>query len=996
MVASLKNLIESDLRHVLVRILAGTFAVLLFAIGNVAWSQEDEGTQDSEEEAEEADSEHASEVPMEELVVTGSRISRSPGDLANQLIVIGEEEIQAAGEVTLERLLRQLPQNQNPTTEQFGQRLNTGTNFSGASTVNLRGLGSESTLILIDGKRVGASGILGGVTDVSSIPLSMVERIEVVLDGASAIYGSDAVGGVVNVITKKDYEQVNLNLNLDFPSDGAYTEFRGGIATTQNMGNMRISGSFNHSRESGLDAADRDEAIFSQSNFPGPQFDVSWLSGLPIFYRLDGNNITIAEYNALSSDDRSRAVSVAAAVLPPDWTSSSSLNAIEELEAPNWGAATQEGYSVIPQASKNSLSGSIETALSDMISAAFDLRYESRTTTFEEGYITFSGAQSMHQNNPFNPFGSRVYVRGQRRDIGATPFTETDSSTLDWTASVQGDLTDAWSFEGSFGQTTTELEAGRYNQLDSDSISSGLNTDGVTPITRFLPGLTAEECAAMGGVIQFGFCRVQVDPPDAIDPWGDLSSYISSTPLMSSSENGLTRLEGLVRGELFSLPGGQVRALGGFSWSNVLLETITEFSVGIIENSPISNVADINTTAERANSSFFMEMSVPLIGEDNASEGIDGLTLSFSARNDSYDTPDVTYTRSDDSSEDAGDYVDIGGKTTWGMGLVYSATDGIRVRFSSQSSFVVPQLNQLLLETSEGPNAPFRGLYLIQPDGSLQYVNAVVKGGGNPDLLPETADSLSLGFDFRIPSIPLFGAKLTWSTIDYQDRISLLSTSIFSPDSPPSNASYDPDTDTWFQDRRWVNVSSVERTGIDLELNYGWSLDNSLFNFRWRRSQTSSYDFVLDPATDSAINIVGDVTDAQGQASLIPPVSKSRDSMQFTWESGRLNASLDLNTSSKTSRTFGATTSAITTEYTPPTLLDFTLNFDLDEVGWFPMPSNFTNSRLLLTINNITNAFGESKTFNADGEEFEPSSPSGSPLYGMVIHLTFNTGLRSN
>ena len=830
------------------------------------------------------------------------------------------------------------------------------------------------------------------MADVSSIPLAMVDRIEIVLDGASAIYGSDAVGGVVNVITKTDYEDVTLNLNSGFASDTAYNEFRGGIAATQNMGNTRISGSFNQTVKSGLDASDRDEAIFRQSIFPGPQFEVYSDPWFPfIFCRLDGNNLTLRECRRLNSDDFWRAVDVPYAVLPPHWTSSSSVDSITQFERPSWGPETQKGYSVIPQESQTSISGSVESALSDMISAMFRFRYERRTTTFEQGYITFSG-QSMHPGNPFNPFDVRVFVRGQRRDIGTRPYTETDTSTLDWTASVQGDLNDAWSFEGSFGRTTTTLDAGRYNQLDSTAVNAGLNTNGVTPIWRWLIGLTPEECAARGGVVVIkGTCDVWEDPPDPVDPWGDLSNCISDTPLMYSSENGLTRLEGLVRGELFSLPGGNIRALRGFSWSNVLLETITEFPVGIIESSPVSNVAEINTLAERANSSFFMELSVPLIGEDNATWGLKGLVLSFSARNDTYDTPDITYTQSDSSSLDAGNLADIGGTTTWGVGLVYTATDGIRVRFNAQSAFVAPQLNQLLLEISEVENR----VLLIQPDGYIRHANAIVKSGGNPDLLPETAESLSFGFDFRIPSVPLFEAKLTWRTIDYQDRISLrLSPVIFYPDNPPSNTRYDADTDTWFQDRRWMNVSSVERTGIDLELHYGWSIGDSLFNCRWRRSHTSTYDFILDPATDKAIQIVGDVTDEQGQASMLPPVSKSRDSMQFTWERGRMTASLDVNTSSKTTRTFGATTSAITREYTPPTLLDLTVNYNLDHVGWLPIPESFADPRVLLTINNITNAFGELRTFNAQEEELEPTSPSGSPLYGRVFHLAFSAGLR--
>ena len=160
---------------------------------SMASAQEANSTQAEDDEA----------VELRPVVVTGSRLNRPPTELSGNLIVIDADAIRASGEVTLAGVLRQLPQNINGTNEVFGSRLNGATNFSGAATVNLRGLGSESTLILVDGRRLGYSGILGGVTDVSTIPLSMVERIEVLLDGASAVYGSDAIGGVVNIITKR-------------------------------------------------------------------------------------------------------------------------------------------------------------------------------------------------------------------------------------------------------------------------------------------------------------------------------------------------------------------------------------------------------------------------------------------------------------------------------------------------------------------------------------------------------------------------------------------------------------------------------------------------------------------------------------------------------------------------------------------------------------------------------------------------------------------------
>ena len=211
---------------------------------------------------------------IEEIVVTGTRIARTPEELAGNLTVLDGDFIRASGEATLERVLRQLPQNSNPTAERFGSNLNTVNNFTGASTVNLRGLGSESTLVLVDGKRIGHSGFLGGVTDVSTIPLSMVERIDVLLDGASAIYGSDAVGGVINIITRKDYQGIELDLNYSRPSDDSYDEWFGTISGGFLLGETRIRASYNHSGHSGLDGADRQATLFQRSIFSGPQFDI--------------------------------------------------------------------------------------------------------------------------------------------------------------------------------------------------------------------------------------------------------------------------------------------------------------------------------------------------------------------------------------------------------------------------------------------------------------------------------------------------------------------------------------------------------------------------------------------------------------------------------------------------------------------------------------------------------------------------------------------------
>ena len=334
---------------VLARSLTYVRGAFLFLIASlltfsVAHAQEDETEDDVEVEATELeDAPVIPATPIEEVVVTGSRLQQLPGDQASQTIILDQDTIRSMGEVTLERILRQLPQNSNATSERFGSDLNQASNLTGASTVNLRGLGSESTLILVDGKRIGYNGILGGVTDISSIPLSMVERIEVVLDGASAIYGSDAVGGVVNVILRKDYEGVELSLNYDRPDAAGYSETRAAINTSQVLGNVQLRAGYQRADHTGLDASDREVTLFQQSIFSGPQLDVRFCcsqqgEAFPIMYRLDGTVITFPEFRALSDEDKARAEEIRYAVLPDGFNENSSVNEITPIRFAKLGS----------------------------------------------------------------------------------------------------------------------------------------------------------------------------------------------------------------------------------------------------------------------------------------------------------------------------------------------------------------------------------------------------------------------------------------------------------------------------------------------------------------------------------------------------------------------------------------------------------------------------------------------------------------------------------
>src|SRR5690606_33275434 len=155
-------------------------------------------------------------------VVTGSRIRGAP--VASQVIEIDAEDFRRAGHADLGQVVRSIPQSfgggQNPG---VGSNVpaSSGVDVGGGASLNLRGIGSDATLTLLNGHRLNYSASRQSV-DISAIPLAAVERIEVVADGASALYGSDAVGGVANIILRREADGIETSARLGSSTDGGY------------------------------------------------------------------------------------------------------------------------------------------------------------------------------------------------------------------------------------------------------------------------------------------------------------------------------------------------------------------------------------------------------------------------------------------------------------------------------------------------------------------------------------------------------------------------------------------------------------------------------------------------------------------------------------------------------------------------------------------------------------------------------------------------------
>jgi iron complex outermembrane receptor protein len=204
-------------------------------------------------------SSNAGKTDLEEIVITGTHIHGTDNKI-NPIIVIDQAQIERSGYSSTSDLFRALPQNfQNVGASEDGFLSGTaaaGNNKDFASGIDLRGLGPSSTLVLVNGHRLAPSSF-GSFVDVSQIPLAAIDHVEILTDGSSAIYGSDAVGGVVNIILKKDYQGADTTVRYGATTGGGRDEVLASQTLGSNWSGGNVVGTLQYQRQGALPAADR-------------------------------------------------------------------------------------------------------------------------------------------------------------------------------------------------------------------------------------------------------------------------------------------------------------------------------------------------------------------------------------------------------------------------------------------------------------------------------------------------------------------------------------------------------------------------------------------------------------------------------------------------------------------------------------------------------------------------------------------------------------------
>lgn len=237
------------------------------ALSPLATAQEQTSAQGQDQQVEQ----------LQRMRVTGSRLTVASLEGSTPIAVIGRAEIERAGDISIADVLRKTSFNS------FGSHSETsGSNWQSQATMSLRGLGAERTLILVNGKRLpGSAAMGGGAANINAIPAAAVDRVEIMADGGSAVYGSDAIAGVVNIILKDSFDGVHVSMGGGIPSQegGDEQNFSITMGTSGERGNILFS--FEHDKKAEVYLRDRDY-LRSQNLDAANYFD---MAGVSIFGR---------------------------------------------------------------------------------------------------------------------------------------------------------------------------------------------------------------------------------------------------------------------------------------------------------------------------------------------------------------------------------------------------------------------------------------------------------------------------------------------------------------------------------------------------------------------------------------------------------------------------------------------------------------------------------------------------------------------------------------
>ena len=753
-----------------------------------------------------------------EILVTGSRIRRNPNDSALPLQIISNADLLREGISSPEQLISYLSTNGNgadnlASNADVTSGAQRGTN--GLSAANLRGQGASSTLVLLNGRRVAAHGLTGSAVDVNQIPFAAIERVEVLKDGASAIYGTDAIGGVINYITRTDYEGIGLDGFTDITEAGGGDIYR--LSAIAGWGDLDEDG-FNVMGAVAYrwaNALRGDQRSFVNGDQPDRGLSID-TRGTPIATVFPFNPNSIFAPTGTLLGGTSGATQLTNLFFPG--TTTLANGGINTLDLPggagcdsvDGGLAYDERLWANPSAA---FACSWDTGRAAVLQQPLDtLTYYARATVRmgeHELYAELTGSDAdsakSFSSNQYAPAASRplayplngltaatynsVYdsIAAVFPAIGAVgdrtvdavgnygkPISyrwrctvcgprelETNSRTFRAAIGADGPLWDGWDYRvgGSYARSTSSTLLGTgYSFL-------GLFTSTAEAVASGVPGAvsggldprapTAPGATAPGiiGLLNSGLINPFTIEQSAAGLAG-LDAVSATGTTLYGGRYQVRQIDGSISGSLFALPGGDAQVALGVDYRRESYEF--NGSPAAVAGTPsIFNVPFDNANAlasvNRRVIAAYGEVLFPII---------DGFEVTAAARLD--------------------DYSGFGTTINPKISARFRPIDWLTFRGSYNTGFRVPNFNQIFNGTTLTPNP---GNTLVDPTTCpTGSVNPSIPGcaaitpdtvrGGNINLSPETSEQYSIGFVFEPSSH--FSASVDYWSIAVDDVIGTL------------------------------------------------------------------------------------------------------------------------------------------------------------------------------------------------------------------------------
>ena len=783
------------------------------------------------------------ERAVEEVVVTGTSI-KGQAPVGSNLVSVGTVDLEKSQAINLSALVNTIPALSTNGTLAQGENL---WSFYSPQIHQLGGSSSNTTLVLIDGMRMPGGGAQFNQTDPNIIPTSALQRVDVLADGASSVYGSDAVAGVVNFVTRRTFDGAEVNTAYGFADDYTTFDLNGIWGTTWDTGGVYIATQY--SEASQLFVKDRDWA--SRGDYrPQGGSNTNGFTCSPATMRVTGVNSGEAPGGGL-------------VFLSPD-----SITPVANNAAQN-GVCNNSVYnSFIP--AQHRLNGVIRVVndFTDDLSVSASLVYNRNKTNSKSGpgqlnnaTVFGAGAGVAGQQNPFftAPAGAPEANQGiiswlALRDDEKYGYTESQQDVIYGNLVIDYDINDNWSltFADSFGWNRSSLDG--FNQFCAACATLALNGT-----TQSSGNTTASSIPGKNVIV----LQLPLTTENALDVW-NAGSANRTNPLVldslytnntqNNNYNTFNQMRLALQGSLFDLPAGPVRLAVGAEhmWLEQQQKLSSPNNTGFTTSGSGYRVFNY----DREVVSVFAETIVPLVAPEWEIPLVHQVDVTVAARYD--------------------DFSDVGDTTNPKYGINWDLIEGLRLRANYAESFVAPPI-AVMGDPSQGY------LYAsgsVTPTGSLnvpvahypevvQVPGAVEAntanpctassavctiaqsgeamrrqlGGGYSQMGPQFGESYSIGVDFIPSFLPGFISAVTFFHNDFTGGVN-----------SPSPASITaagsdllticPTGCTQAQILEFANVANGATIGGSIPPNVYYLIDQSTRN--WLNLSIEGYDAQFD------------------------------------------------------------------------------------------------------------------------------------------------------